>query len=83
MQEGAMQEGAVQEGASQTDRPILTMHETLCSRARKHAPTMGGRVGGDIGPVLRSEHFPSSGIRGIMHVSVETFWRVGDLGFSG
>ena len=67
MQEGAMQEGAVQEGASQTDRPILTMHETLCSRARKHAPTMGGRVGGDMGPVLRSEHFPRivCGLRGI------------------
>ena len=79
-----MQEGAVQEGASQTDRPILTTwHDTLCSRARKHAPTMGGRVGGDIGPVLRSAHFPSSGLRGIMHVFAETFWRGCDLGSSG
>ena len=38
----------MQEGASHmTDRPILAMMYIVCAR-RKHAPTMGGRVGGDM-----------------------------------
>ena len=59
---------------------IDAWHGTLCTGT---APNVGGRVTRDIGPVLRSAHFPSSGLRGIMHVFAETFWRGGDLGVFG